>query len=339
MDWTTDNFLDQLNKQTAIARTERQHQLGGDERTLYLLHELKQALGKFPAHHQNLAPCLLERKEYEDFYMEKIIYSTMEHVSVPVIVLIPKNGTGARPAVLACHGHGAGQLDAVGMDPKGNFLEDSGIHNRFAVELVRKGLLVVVPEIMGFGMRRMAKEMKQNPNHSSCATLSAQLLANGRTLAGMRVYEAMRALDYIQSRSDVLSDQIGAFGFSGGGLIAAYTAALDSRIKATVLCGWANTFAGSVLAMHHCIDNYLPSLLLHAEQPELIGLIAPRSLLIEAGEQDRIFPVAATEQAIDYLQQAYEALGCKQQFAYHIHAGGHEICGAQSFQWLADQLA
>ena len=74
--------------------------------------------------------------------------------------------------------------------PNGSVLDEPGIHNRFAVELVKRGLLVVIPEIMGFGVRRMAEEIEANPNYSSCGTLSSQLLMFGRTLAGMRVYES-----------------------------------------------------------------------------------------------------------------------------------------------------
>lgn len=341
MDWTTDAFIDGLNKHTAAAREQKLSSLSSVEQRRHLMEALKKALGAFPEQNTPLESQRLEHRDYGDFYLERIAYRTMEHVQVPVIVLIPKSaGAGPWPAVLACHGHGSGgQYDAVGMDKSGNLLEDPGIHNRFAVQLVRKGMLVIIPEIMGFGARRMAKELEQNTHYSSCATLSAQLLANGRTLAGMRVYEAMRAIDYMQSRSDVQPDRLGIFGFSGGGLIAAYTAALDERLKATVLCGWMNTFIGSILAMPHCIDNYLPSLLLEAEQPELASLIAPRALFVEAGELDRIFPIASSKQAIAYLQQAYETGGYAEQFAYHIHEGGHEICGARSFQWMCEKLA
>lgn len=340
MDWTTDAWLKQLYKeQEAWRKKEREntdHSLV--ERKMQLRTALKQALGVFPEQDIALDPVMLDRKDYGNFILERITYTTMEAVHVPVIVLVPKSGKGPWPAVLACHGHGNGYHDAVGMNPEGILLEDPGIHNRFAVQLVQKGMLVVVPEIMGFGVRRMEEELKTTPNYSSCGTLSSQLLMYGRTLAGMRVYEAMRALDYMTGRDDVDNDQIGSFGFSGGGLLAAYTSALDERVKATVLCGWTNTFKGSILAMHHCIDNYLPGILLKAEQPELIGLIAPRSLFVESGQNDPIFPIRYVQQTISYLENNYKYLEAEEQFSCHIHSGGHEISGNYSIPWLFGQL-
>ena len=339
MNWTTDAFLEHLYHQAETERLKKQADSHTEEYRNGLRSELKQALGAFPASDAPLQARLLETKDYGSYMLERIAYTTMESVHVPVMVLVPKAGTGLWPAVLACHGHGNGQRDAVGLDADGYELTEPGIHNRFAVRLVQQGLIVVIPEIMGFGVRRMAEELKTNPNYSSCGTLSSQLLMYGRTLAGMRVYEAMRALDYMEARKDIDSDRIGIFGFSGGGLISAFTAGLDERIKAAVLCGWTNTFQGSILAMHHCIDNYIPGILTKAEQPELAGLIAPRALFVESGEKDPIFPVAYTRQAVDDLQDMYARIGVPEQFSFDIHPGSHEISGRSSIDWLSGQLA
>jgi hypothetical protein len=42
----------------------------------------------------------------------------------------------------------------------------------------------------------------------------------------------MRAIDYLQSRNDILADKIGCTGNSGGGTLTAYLMALDDRIVA-----------------------------------------------------------------------------------------------------------
>ncbi|XID90444.1 alpha/beta hydrolase family protein [Paenibacillaceae bacterium WGS1546] len=332
MDYTTDNFLKTLYYGSEKLRSATDRMKLGEL--------LKEALGAFPPQDTPLQPVLLERRDHGSYVLERIAYTTMEHVQVPVIVLVPKDGTqGPWPGILACHGHGNGQYDAVGRNADDSEMNDPGIHNRFAVNLVHRGLVVAIPEIMGFGVRRMAEELRTAPNYSSCGTLASQLLAYGKTLAGMRVYEAMRALDYLQFRDDVIGERIGAFGFSGGGLIAAYTAALDKRIKHTVLSGWANTFEGSILAMHHCIDNYLPKLLLAAEQPDFIGLLSPRGLFVEAGEEDPIFPLEHTRKAISTLENHYAVMGAEENFEFDVFPGGHRISGRKSFDWLAQRLA
>ncbi|MNW33041.1 Abhydrolase family protein [compost metagenome] len=338
MDWTTDAFLKRLYEENETRKKLNEGPLPLRERKSLLLSALKRALGEFPERDRPLDAVVMDRIDYGDFMLERVAYTTMEAIHVPVMVLVPKRGAGPWPAVLACHGHGNGQCDAVGLDHEGVELEDPGIHKRFAVQLVRAGMLVVIPEIMGFGVRRMAEELKSTPNYSSCGTLSSQLLMYGRTLAGMRVYEAIRAIDYICEREDADADRIGAFGFSGGSLIAAFASGLDERVKATVLCGWTNTFQGSVLAMHHCIDNYLPGILLEAEQPELTSLIAPRALFVESGEKDSIFPVEHVRQAVSLLKDVYEDQGADERFDYDIHPGSHEISGQRSIPWLYRQL-
>lgn len=338
MEWTTDAMLEALRRQAKADRRRAPDAETPQQRRLALMDKLQRALGEFPERGRPLNAEVLERRDLGDVALEKIAYSTMESVHVPVLVLKPVNGTEPLSAVLASHGHGNGQFDAIGWGVDGSELKEAGIHNRFALQLARLGMLVVVPEIMGFGSRRMAADVKNPATANSCGTLSSQLLMHGRTLAGMRVFEAIRAIDYIQSRPDVDPDKIGVFGFSGGGLVAAYTSALDERIKATALCSWVNTFAGSILAMRHCIDNYLPGILREAEQPELAGLIAPRRLFVEAGEKDRIFPVQHVFEALDVLKGIYAGWGAENALDWDIHPGGHEICGRQSFSWLYESL-
>lgn len=339
MNWTMDGMLKQLYEQAAEGRRAAIRAASPDEKRAGLLKKLKQALGTLPDRNYPLHAQIMDRVDYGDFVLQKVTYSTMESVNVPVWVLVPKGKEGPLPAVLACHGHGNGMRDAAGFDEVGHELEEAGIYNRFAVQLVRQGMIVVIPEIMGFGDRRLESELKAgSSSNNSCAALASQLLMYGRTLAGMRVYEAIRAIDYLESRSDVDAEKIGVFGFSGGGLIGAYTSALDERVKATVLCSWVNTYQGSVLAMPHCIDNYLPGILLGAEQPELTGLIAPRALFVESGEYDPIFPVNDTRSAISVLQEIYAAWGVPEHLDSDIHPGKHEISGRESFSWLYQQL-
>ena len=181
------------------------------------------------------------------------------------------------PAAVAVHGHGYGSREIVGLRQDGSSdPEPPGIHQHFAVQLVRRGMVVIAPDVAGFGERRLAADLARNPEAAnSCHRLSTQLLMHGKTLAGLRVAETLRALDYLAERPEVQPDRIGIMGFSGGGLISFLCAALDERIRAAVLAGYPNTFKDSIMAVQHCICNYIPGMLSHAELPEWIGLISP----------------------------------------------------------------
>lgn len=296
-------------------------------------------LGQLPNKKEELNPVVLERQVFEFYVRERIEYSVDNQLRVPAYLLIPKNRSNPLPAVIACHGHGYGSREIVGLLPDGSEnISDPGIHKNFAVELVKKGFIVLAPEILGFGDRRLRQDQDKDPRGNSCYRLTMNLLMMGKTLAGQRIFELRRAIDYLVTREDVAGERIGCMGLSGGGLLAAFTSALDERIQAVVISGYANTFKGSVLNTSHCTDNYIPGILPYAEMPDLIGLIAPRPLFIESGRKDHVFPLDSALEAISQLKIIYGAIGATDALETDIFPGEHEIWGKNAYDWLERQL-
>src|SRR5690606_1498519 len=120
-----------------------------------------------------------------------------------------------------------------------------------------------------------------DPKANTCRhnAFYAQML--GKTLLGMRVWDAMRAIDVLQSLPGVAADRIGCIGISGGGTTTLFTSALDTRVKAAVIASYLNTFRESILAVRHCECNYVPGILRYAEMPDIACAIAPRALFVE----------------------------------------------------------
>ncbi|WP_018931080.1 dienelactone hydrolase family protein [Gracilibacillus lacisalsi] len=334
------NQLDRLfNQFYDNALEETVKAVGPIERKLTLKSSLVELLGDFSYLDETrveMKPTVKETKEFDDYTRELISLPVTELIHIPVYVLTPKNEQQTYASVLALHGHGYGINEAVGLTKSGEEEQgEPGIHKQFAVELVKRGMKVFAPEVMGFGDRRLTRD-KEAGNINSCEAMATNLLLEGKTLAGLRIWEARRMLDYIEACSDVDTARIGMMGFSGGAVITTYTAALDLRVSATVLTGFPNTFKGSIMAMHHCIDNYIPGILNYAELPEWISLISPRSLFIESGEKDPIFPNKFVKEAIAEIEKYYH--NRPEKFAYDIFPGVHEISGRKSYDWLIDQL-
>lgn len=289
-------------------------------------------LGGFPEQSPALSLELLESVDCGEYTRQRIQIQTFERLFMPVYVLIPKQADRKRRAVIALHGHGYGSRDIVGLNPDGSDkMGEAGYQNNFAVELVKKGFLVAAPELLGFGDRRLTED-KNEPN--SCNRISSFLLAVGKTIASYRVFETMRCVDYLLTRDDVDADRIGCMGISGGGLVCSYMAAVDERISAAVVSGFANTFQASLFSVRHCIDNYVPGLSLAAEMPDVLSLIAPRPLLIEAGKDDRIFPEHGTLQAYEALSTVYSLLEVRDRLELDLFEGGHQISGQVAYDWL-----
>ncbi|MEK3756810.1 alpha/beta hydrolase family protein [Paenibacillus sp. FSL P4-0338] len=299
-------------------------------------------LGGFPAQRAALEPVQLERTVCSGYIRERIEITTYEGLRMALYLLIPEVPAGSPcPAVLAIHGHGYGSREITGLNPDGSERTgDPGLHKDFAVSLVKQGFVVAAPEVLGFGDRRLAEDLASGePGRNSCFRLSSALLMAGQTMAGCRIYETMRTLDYLQERKEVDGERIGIMGISGGGLVAGFTAALDERINSAVVSGYANTFQASILTRHHCLDNYIPGILLEAEMPDLLGLIAPRGLFLEAGDADHLFGPAGVREALERLEQIYAAEGHGGQLAADFFTGGHEIHGEPAYAWLLKQLA
>ncbi|WP_028612024.1 dienelactone hydrolase family protein [Paenibacillus harenae] len=338
--WNGDALLEKLYEE-AVARHRNETKAGHlNERKPKLKAALREAVGSFDSNigHE---PKLLERVECEGYIRERVELSATPGLTFGAYVLIPKNADGPLPGVLALHGHGYGSREIVGLLPDGSADEGKpGIHQHFALQLVKRGLAVIAPDVIGFGERRLLADLAVNPDApSSCFRLSTQLMMLGKTLTGLRVAEALKAFDYLASRPEVEGGRVGAMGFSGGALIAYVSAVLEERIQSLVLTGFTNTFRDSIFAVNHCIDNYTPGLLQHAELPELIGLAAPRPLFLESGEKDRIFPVDGFRKAAAVIKAIYEAEGAGAELETDVFPGAHEISGRKSYDWLKRSLA
>jgi pimeloyl-ACP methyl ester carboxylesterase len=299
---------------------------------------IRQRLGTFDSGIRG-KPITLERVACPGYTRERIELSVLPGLTFKAYVLVP-DGPGPFHSLLAVHGHGYGSREIVGLPPDGgNGPVPVTGHRQFAVSLVRRGLLVVAPDVLGFGERRFEAEAKGDTAVEwSCYLMAARLLLEGKTLAGLRVAEAEGCLDYIKDRGDVIPRTIGAFGFSGGSLIAAYLAILRKEISAIVLSGFANTFRESIMSVKHCIDNYVPGILAIGEQPELLSLLAPRPLFLEGGSEDPIFPKKGFMECVDVVGRAYAKAGAEERFGWDLFKGTHEVSGGRSFDWIANEL-
>lgn len=339
--WRADALLESMYNEAMGRTKDRQVSMSAEERKGHLKQTLRQLIGEFESN-EGHKPVLLEQERCDGYIRERVELSAIPGVSFAAYVLIPEgNQMKPMPAAVAVHGHGYGSREIVGLRQDGSSDPDTpGIHRHFAVQLVRRGMVVIAPDVAGFGERRLDADLARNPDApNSCHRLSTGLMMHGKTLAGLRVAETLKALEYVAERPEVQADQIGIMGFSGGGLISFLSAALDERIRAAVLAGYPNTFKDSIMAMQHCVCNYIPGILNHAELPEWLGLICPRPLFLESGTHDRIFPAAGFEAAARELREIYRRTGVEERLRSDLFPGAHEISGRYSYDWLFERLS
>lgn len=300
--------------------------------------KLIELLGGFPERIL-LEPEVLERKEFDTYFRERVVFNSAPSVSVVGYLLIPKGVKFPVPGVVALHGHGYGKDDIVGIWEDGTErTTPDGYQKDFAISLVKNGFVTFAIEQVCFGERREPEDINKDKYQSSCRKASFWAMLLGKTVLGMRVWDVMRAIDYLETREEVDSSSIGVMGISGGGMTSLFSAALDERIKAAVVSGYLNTFKDSILSIYHCECNYVPGILKYAEMYDIASLIAPRALLVESGTKDNIFPIKATEFAISKVRKVYELLGVPEKLDVDIFEGRHQISGRKAYDFLKREL-
>lgn len=292
------------------------------------------------------APEVVEEVDRGDYIRRKVVIAPAAGVRMPVYLLIPKGATGPLPVALAYAGHGYGVYDIVGLWEDGaERWEAEGYHKDFGVELCKRGFLVAAPEIAGFGERKtdygyLNTELGQ-PIPTTCHNAATYAFMLGKSLVGMRVRDSMRLIDYLTTLPEADCDRLCAMGISGGGMLTFFHAAIDERIKATVISGYYSSFRDSILAMNHCTCNFVPGLLTIGEMTDLVGLLLPRPMLVETGIYDPIFPVATVRQSVARARAICAILGGDPARTIEVDefAGRHRISGTRAYDFLWEQVA
>lgn len=275
-------------------------------------------------------PRQLAARDCGDYVEELHALDVGEAARLPVYLLRPKTAPPWKP-VIVFHGHDPSVQYILGNYPDAETeLEQVALDNDYARALARQGYLVCAPEQRGFGMRVSDQRVKTK----SCRHLAFSYLLEGRTLPGERCRDGQQAIDWLLAREDVAPGALGATGNSGGGATTLWLAAIDERITVAAPSCYFCAFKASLLDIVHCECNYVPGILALAEMGELAALLAPRPLLVIAGERDPIFPIAAVREQYRTAERAWALAGAGERLSLAVHPGEHAYCHRFSHDWF-----
>jgi dienelactone hydrolase len=301
--------------------------------------KVTELVGGFPAARPALRPTTLETRAFPGYTREKIVFDSQPGVSVLAYLLLPEKARRPSPVMICVPGHGRGVDDIVGIDDKGAGRTDkAGYQHDFAIQVVEAGLAALAIEPMGFGCRRDPINARQGLGRKACDPAAGGALLVGQTMIGWRVWDVMRTVDYIASRSELDRERVGCMGISGGGTVTVFATALEPRVRAALVSGYLNTFRDSVGSLAHCIDNYVPGILNWAEMHDIAGLIAPRPLFVESGEKDNIFPIRASIESFGEVRKVYDVFGATDRVEQEVFPGEHSFWGKRGIPFLARHL-
>jgi len=265
----------------------------------------------------------------ESFTERRFLFTAEAGAEVPCHLLLPTHGTAPFPVVICLQGHSTGMHISLG---RAQFPGDEATiagGRDFALQAVREGYAALAIEQRCFGERR---DQRQGHVHNiGCTHASMTALLLGRTMIGERVWDISRAIDALATFPEIDGTRIGCMGNSGGGTITYYAACLEPRITAAMPSCYVCTFKDSSGRIDHCPDNYLPGILRYAEMADWAGLIAPRPLVVVAGLQDDIFPIAGVREAFATIQDIYRACGADDRCRLIVGPEGHRFYPEQGW--------
>jgi dienelactone hydrolase len=271
----------------------------------------------------------LESVPCDGYRRDKIVFDTEDTMSVPAYLLVPDGRAQPGPAVLACHGHGPGKSQAVGLE-----FTDAP-NSDYALQLVGEGYVVLAPDLRCFGER-----LDWNPeDHYACDTNLVHAVMAGRNPLTQNIWDLQRCLDLLQAHPLVDPARIGMVGLSYGGTVTLFTAALDPRVAAAVVSGYFSSWQEShKMPWNMCGSQVTFGLLGHLEHEDLGALIAPRPLLIESGTEDYLFPVATAVESVRRTGLVYAQQGAADRLMHDVFAGEHQWHGTEAVPFLARWL-
>ena len=150
----------------------------------------------------------------------------------------------------------------------------------FALSFALMGCEVLVPTLVDRDTRFSRNdEIGRSTNLSHREFVYRQAFELGRHVIGFEVQKVLAAVDQFRSIAQTSDLPIVVAGVSEGGLLALYSAAIDSRIDAAIVSGYFDQREG---VWKEPIYRNVWGLLKHHGDAELAAMIAPRRLFIEA---------------------------------------------------------
>src|SRR5205823_9148543 len=184
--------------------------------------------------------------------------------------------------------------------------------------LVKLGFIVLAVDAFGAGERYTAPA--KGTYHG--ALYGATLWPVGQTLLGMQVYDNRRAVDYLLTRPEVDGTRLGITGASGGGNQTMYAGALDDRFGAVVPVCSVGTYQAYLHAAC-CVCEVLPGGLRLTEEGDVLGLVAPRALMVINATKDAYqFSVGEAARSMDRATKVFALYQAPEKIKHAVFDSG-----------------
>lgn len=284
-----------------------------------LKHSLLEMIGGLPEEKTPLLPVITGRIPANGFHVEKLLYQSLPGFYVTALVYVPDNGKKVHPAILVPAGHS----------------QNGKIHYAdLCQRLVQRGYLVISWDPVGQGERSQfwdakAKKSRYNLICAEHAVMGNLAYLAGASLARWEVWDGMRAVDYLLTRTDVDANHINLTGTSGGGFQTALLGALDDRIKVIIPSCYITAlpmrienriFVDPDSDPEQDLAGFVSKGVDHAG---LLLLMYPRAVMVATATLD-FFPVQGAHKSFTEVSAFYQRFGHADRIAFAESYNEHQ---------------
>lgn len=226
------------------------------------------------------------------------------------IYIVPKGIKGKVPLVISMHGGGG--------SPEVALFHGGANYHDMVRGAVKRGYAVFAPQHL-FSAPGFPGDIRNRTDD--------RLRLVGTSLTSVEIAKITRSLDVLVKRPEIDAKRIAMVGLSYGGYYALVVPALEPRIKVAV----SSCYFGVQEYRYEGDELSVPSDFRFADRfsllrdSEIVALICPRALLIQAGKNDdgphRDMGIKIAPEAAAY----YDRLGQSDRFRFVVFDGGHEF--------------
>ncbi len=280
--------------------------------------------------------------EFLTFASEKKADGSIERV--PTFIKHPAKAKGKLPAVIVLHGTG-GSINNAGVM---SFINDLASRNIIGIAIDARYHGSRVEKGGTTYQQAIAKAWKAKPGE----TMEHPFYYD-------TVYDLWRLVDYLETRDDIDTKNLGMIGFSMGGIQTYLAASVDQRIKVAVPAIGVQSFrwsleneqwqgrANTIKLAHQeaakdlgekeinqkvcrvLWNKIIPGITDDYDCPSMLRLFAGRPLMIVSGTKDGNCPYGGAKIAIASVEKAYKDAGAAERLSVLVEEVGHTVTAKQ----------
>ena len=254
------------------------------------------------------------------YRIEKLAFESAPGIYVTANLYVPSGG-GPWPTVVYVCGHDR--------SPHGN----KTVHQDYPIMFAKHGYVSLILDSI-----QIAETFALHHGVSSLEMYD--WYSRGYTPSGVEVWNIIRALDYLETRSEVDPARMGITGRSGGAARSWFAGAVDDRLKVVVPVMGIGTFGANLSERQwwrrHCDCMFLINVFRH-DMLHQGALISPRPLRMVHGSKDLLFPAKGFQEFEAVIGKLYASYGAGDRFDNVVVPTAHEdspFVREQTLRWF-----